>query len=81
MFVKVNDYSFMFECNTPHFRSIVAHTFTGSYLLKAYGAHYRKSLRIHSKVLSAIIFKTACRYLKWKFPPTAPPKTPVHSLI
>ena len=33
----------------PHFRDIVEHTFTGSYLLKPYGAHYRKSLRILSK--------------------------------
>ena len=64
---------FIFGRNDRHFENIVAHSFTGSYLLKAYGEHYRKHLRINSKVLSAIIFKTACRYLKWKFPPTAPP--------
>lgn len=33
----------------PLFWSIVAHEWTGSYLLKNYGAHYRKSLRILSK--------------------------------
>lgn len=56
-----------------HFRCIVAHTWTGSYLIKQYGAHYRKSLRIMSKVLTAIIFKTTCRQMKWKEPPQAPP--------
>lgn len=77
MFVNVNSCSSEFDCNTACFRGIVTYTFTGSYLLKTYGAHYRKSIRIQSKILSTIIFKTACRYLKWKFPPTAPP-TPVH---
>lgn len=61
--------------NDTYFKNIVAHSFTWSYLLKAYGAHYRKRLRIISKLLSALIFKTACRYVKWKFPPTAPPTT------
>lgn len=49
MFVNVNSCSSVFDCNTAYFRGIVAHTFTGSYLLKPYGAHYRKSLRILSK--------------------------------
>jgi len=29
--------------------TLVEHSFTGSYLLKTYGAHYRKYLRILSK--------------------------------
>jgi hypothetical protein len=33
----------------PAFIDVVEHTFTGSYLLKPYGAHYRKALRIVSK--------------------------------
>ena len=33
----------------PWFWCIVAHEWTGSYLLKNYGAHFRKSLRIISK--------------------------------
>ena len=37
-----------------HFRCIVAPTWTGSYLIKQYGAHYRKYLRMLSKK----IFKT-----------------------
>ncbi len=32
-----------------HFEILVSHSFTWSYLLKPYGAHYRKSLRILSK--------------------------------
>jgi len=31
------------------FRSIVAHQWTGSYLLKQYGWHYREALRLLSK--------------------------------
>lgn len=31
------------------FRNIVAHQWTGSYLLKPYGAHYRRLLRLLSK--------------------------------
>lgn len=33
----------------PCFRRLVEHEWTGSYLLKNYGAHYRKYLRILSK--------------------------------
>jgi len=33
----------------PWFWGIVAHEWTGSYLLKNYGAHFRKYLRILSK--------------------------------
>lgn len=36
----------------PHFFNIVSHHWTGSYLLKRYGAHYRKFLRITSKIIS-----------------------------
>ena len=36
---------------TPH-RDNMEHRFTGSYLLKPYGAHYRKYLRILSKKIS-----------------------------
>lgn len=35
--------------NNPWFWSIVAHEWTGSYLLKNYGMHFRKYLRILSK--------------------------------
>ena len=31
---------------------LVTHHWTGSYLLKPYGAHYRKSLRVLSKKIS-----------------------------
>ena len=31
------------------FRNIVAHQWTGSYLLKQYGRHHRKALRLLSK--------------------------------
>ena len=37
------------KCKNPLFWSLVEHEWTGSYLLKNYGAHYRKSLRILSK--------------------------------
>jgi len=35
--------------NTQDFKTLVSHRWTGSYLLKPYGAHFRKSLRILSK--------------------------------
>ena len=34
--------------NLPHM-NLVEHNWTGSYLLKPYGAHYRRSLRLLSK--------------------------------
>lgn len=37
------------EYINPLFWTLVAHEWTGSYLLKNYGAHFRKSLRILSK--------------------------------
>lgn len=49
MFVRLNSCPCRLEFINPPFRDIVEHTFTGSYLLKPYGAHYRKSLRILSK--------------------------------
>lgn len=73
MYIRVDGFWCYFEDSRATFRDIVEHTFTGSYLLKQYGAHYRKAMRIQSSILRTVIFKTACRYLKWKFPPTAPP--------
>lgn len=55
------------------FRNIVAHQWTGSYLLKQYGHHYRKALRILSNLSTSAKYKSACRYVKYKKPPTAPP--------
>lgn len=49
MFVRIVSCRCRLEVLNPPFRDIVEHTFTGSYLLKPYGAHYRKSLRILSK--------------------------------
>lgn len=49
MFVRIVSCRNRLEVLNPPFRDIVEHTFTGSYLLKPYGAHYRKSLRILSK--------------------------------
>jgi len=43
-----NSYCSFKEC-IPAFIGVVEHTFTGAYLLKPYGAHYRKALRIVSK--------------------------------
>lgn len=55
------------------FRNIVAHQWTGSYLLKQYGRHHRKALRILSKLSHSVQHKSACRYVKYKKPPIAPP--------
>ncbi len=49
MFVRVSICHRRLDFLIPPFRDIVKHAFTGSYLLKNYGAHYRKSLRICSK--------------------------------
>lgn len=73
MYIRVNGFWCYFEDPRATFRDIVKHSFTGSYLLKQYGAHYRKAMRIQSSILRTAIFKTAYRYLKWKFQPTAPP--------
>lgn len=59
------------------FRNIVAHQWTGSYLLKQYGHHYRKALRQTSKLSTSVQYKSACRYVKYKTPPTAPPLDPL----
>lgn len=55
------------------FRNIVAHQWTGSYLLKQHGRHYRKALRILGKLSTSAQPKSACRYVKYKKPPLAPP--------
>lgn len=34
------------------FRNLVAHQWTGSYLLKQYGHHYRKAVRLLSKTVN-----------------------------
>ena len=75
MYSGVNGFWCYFEDPRTTFRDIIEHSFAGYYLLKQYGAHYRKAMRMQSSILSTSIFKTACRYLKWKFPPTAPPTT------
>lgn len=54
MFVRVSIRHRRLESLIPSFRDLVEHTFTGSYLLKPYGAHYRKSLRILSKKILRI---------------------------
>lgn len=36
------------------FRNLVAHQWTGSYLLKQYGHHYRKALRLLNKLITAV---------------------------
>jgi hypothetical protein len=59
------------------FRNLVAHQWTGSYLLKQYGHHYRKALRLLSKLPTSAKYKSACRYVKYKKPPTAPPCDPL----
>ena len=59
------------------FRNIVAHQWTGSYLLKQYGHHYRKALQILSKLSTSVQHKSACRYVKYKKPPLAPPLDPL----
>ena len=73
MYIRVNGFCCCFKDPRTTFRDIVEHSFTGSYLLKQYGAHYRKAMRILSGILRTAIFKTGCRCLKWKLPPTAPP--------
>ena len=59
----------------PHFFKLVDHNWTGAYLLKNYGAHFRKYLRL----LSKLIFKTGTDWtgacMVWGSPivPNAPP--------
>jgi len=60
------------------FRNLVAHQWTGSYLLKQYGHHYRKAVKILDKLSAPVKYKSACRYLKYKKPPTAPPLDPLN---
>lgn len=36
----------------PHFMRLVSHAWTAAYLLKKSGAHYRKYLRLTSKIIS-----------------------------
>ena len=52
MFVRIVSCRRRLEVLNPPFRDIVKHAFTGSYLLKPYGAHYRKSVRILSKKIA-----------------------------
>lgn len=59
------------------YRNIVAHQWTGSYLLKQYGRHCRKALRILGKLSTSVQPKSACRYVKYKKPPLAPPIDPL----
>ena len=78
MFVRVGIRHRRLEFLIPPFRDIVEHTFTGSYLLKPYGAHYRKSLRICSKknkrsVGTVIVGNTSRRVSEWCNPSKAPP--------
>ena len=40
--------------NTQEFKTLVSHRWTGSYLLKPYGAHFRKYIRILSKKILRI---------------------------
>jgi hypothetical protein len=54
MFVRIVSCRRRLEVLNPPFRDIVEHSFTGSYLLKPYGAHYRKALRILNKKVESV---------------------------
>jgi len=68
-----NSYCSFKKC-IPAFIGVVEHTFTGSYLLKPYGAHYRKALRLlNKKVLKTTSDLTGVNIWGSPIVPIAPP--------